>query len=87
MYKRGQTAILTATVKASGAPVSGASVMFSITKSNGTVATGSAVTNANDVAAMSYAIKKRDPVGTYQGGASAVMSNVSGSGATSFTVQ
>jgi hypothetical protein len=86
-YTRNQPVTVTATVSGNGAPVSGASVIFTITKANGTKVTGSATTGASGAASWSYRLKKTDPAGAYEAGAGATLNGLSGSGATSFTVQ
>jgi len=70
-YARNQQVTVTATVSADGAPVSGASVSFTITKANGAVVAGSATTGASGAAVFKYRLKRNDPVGPYQAGASA----------------
>jgi hypothetical protein len=87
-YTRSQTATITAMVTAAGAPVSGASVSFTLTKPNGTKATGTATTGANGSAVFKYRFnKQRDPVGTYQVSANANMNGVTGTAVTSFSVK
>jgi hypothetical protein len=86
-YSRNQSVTTTAIVTSSGAPVSGASVNFTITKANGSVVNGSATTASNGTAIYKYRIKSRDPLGSYQGKANASMSSVSASATTSFIVQ
>ena len=64
-----------------------ASVSFTITKANGAVVTGSALTGSNGTAVYKYRLKQRDPLGAYQARAVGTMSTVSGSATTSFNVQ
>ncbi len=87
-YTRSQTANLTAFVNGVGSPVSGAQVNFTITKPDGSVATGTSITGANGSTAYSYRFnRKRDPVGTYQVTAVANLNGVYGSSTTGFTVR
>jgi hypothetical protein len=87
-YTRSQTATVAAIVTGGGAPVSGASVTFTMTKSNGSVVTGTATTGVDGSVVFSYRFsKKRDPVGTYGVAGVASLNGVSGNGATSFVVQ
>jgi len=86
-YSRNQFATLTATVTSGTAPVSGASVVFTITKPNGAVATGTATTNSSGKASYKLRIQKQDPAGTYAVSVKATLGNVSGTATTSFQVQ
>jgi hypothetical protein len=87
-YTRTQTVTVTASVRALGSPVSGATVNFAMTKSNGVVARGTATTGANGTAVFTYRFnKKQDPVGTYQVSSNANVNGISGNGMTSFVVQ
>jgi len=87
-YTRTQTITVNATVKAAGTLVSGATVTFTMTKSNGTSVTSTATTGANGVAVFKYALnKKKDSSGTYQVCAQASSNGVSGSGTVTFTVK
>lgn len=86
-YNRNQSATLTATVTGGTAPVSGASVAFTITKTGGAVTTGTATTNSSGQAVYKFRIGKHDPVGTYSVGVKATLGNVAGAASTSFQVQ
>ncbi|HWQ33931.1 MAG TPA: NEW3 domain-containing protein [Blastocatellia bacterium] len=87
-YTRNQTASVTASVRAGGSPVSGASVAFTMTRSDGAVVTSTASTGANGTAVFRYSFnRKRDPTGTYQVRAVASVNGLSGSGQTSFVVK
>jgi hypothetical protein len=86
-YTRTQTVFVNAKVNAGGAPVAGAAVNFTVTKSNGAVAAGKATTGSDGTAAYKLRLKRQDPVGTYQAGAVATENAQSGSANTSFTVQ
>jgi len=87
-YTRTQTITVNATVKAAGTLVSGATVTFTMTKSNATSVTSTATTGANGVAVFKYVLsKKKDPSGTYQVRAQASANGVSGSGTVNFTVK
>ena len=65
-YARNQTATMTALVSADGSAVVGASVAFTMTRSNGSTVKGSGVTGSNGVATFKYTFRKKDPAGTYQ---------------------
>jgi hypothetical protein len=87
-YTRNQTATVNTTVRAAGTVVPGASVTFTMTRSNGTTVTAVATTGTNGVAVFKYAFnRKKDPVGTYQVSAQASANGVSGSGNVSFIVK
>lgn len=86
-YTRNQAVTLTATVTAGGTPLAGASVTFTIVKSNGVVVTGAASTGSNGAAVHKVRLEKQDPVGIYQAGAVAAQGTQSGSGTTKFTVR
>jgi hypothetical protein len=87
-YPRNQDVTVTAAVAADGAPVSGASVTFTITKTNGAKVTATATTGANGSAVYKYRLRKNDPVGPYQAGVRASLNGaLSGQAATSFMVQ
>jgi hypothetical protein len=47
-------------------PVSGATVRFTLTKSNGTTTTGTATTTSAGTAAWRYRLQNNDPTGTYK---------------------
>ena len=87
-YTRSQTATVNTTVRAAGTLVSGATVTFTMTKSNGTSVSSTSTTGTNGVAVFKYSFnRKKDPAGTYQVRAQAVMNAVSGSGVVSFVVK
>ena len=86
-YSRTQTVSVSTIVSADGSPVAGATVTFTIRKSNGTLVTGNATTGANGSAAFNYKIKRADPVGGYQAGAGANINGLSGTATASFVVQ
>jgi NPCBM-associated, NEW3 domain of alpha-galactosidase len=86
-YNRKQPVTMTSNVTANGSPVQGASVSFTMTKSNGATVTQSATTGSSGSASVRFQLKKPDPVGTYQGRGTASVNGVSGSAATTFTVQ
>jgi hypothetical protein len=69
-----------------GLPVSGVQLNFTVVKSNGTLATMSAVTGSNGSATVKYRLNKKDPSGTYQDKAATIVNGSSGSGATTFVV-
>ena len=68
-------------------PVANASVVFTITKSNGALLTGTAATGTDGAAVFTFRLKPPDPVGVYQVRAGAAKTPLSGTAATSFTVQ
>ena len=87
-YMRNQTATVNSTVRAAGAPVSGATVTFTMTKSNGIVVTNTAIAGTNGLAVFKYAFsRKKDPAGTYQVRAQAGSGGVSGTGVVTFAVK
>jgi uncharacterized repeat protein (TIGR01451 family) len=87
-YTRNQTAKVAASVSYAGSPVIGASVVFTLTKSDGSVVTGAATTGTTGSAGYSYRFnKKKDPVGTYKVNAVASMNGITGSAATTFMVK
>jgi hypothetical protein len=86
-YSRTQKASVTATVRAGGSVLPGATVTFTMTKPNGTVVTQSATTGSNGTASFTYAFNKRlDPTGTYQVKAVSNANGLAGQGTTSFLV-
>ena len=86
-YTLGQTVSITAEVTSGGAPVPGATVDFTITKSTGVLVSGSATTRSDGTAAYKLRLGRRDPVGTYQV-VGVVSQNIpSPSAFTSFTVK
>jgi M6 family metalloprotease-like protein len=85
-YSRSQTVSITATVTVGGSPVANDSVKFTITKANGAVVSGTAMTKTNGNAGYNLKLKRSDPVGTYQVNVTTTINAVSSSAATSFTV-
>jgi hypothetical protein len=87
-YTRTQTVTVNATVRASGTVISGAMVVFRMTKPNGAVVTKTATSGSNGVATFSYALsKKSDPTGIYQMRAQGSSNSISGVVTTSFSVR
>jgi hypothetical protein len=87
-YTRSQTATVNATVKAAGMASPGATVTFTMTKSNGTTIVSLATTDSNGVAVFKYAFnRKKDPSGTYQVRAEANANGIAGVGNVSFVVK
>ena len=87
-YTRSQTAMVNATVRAGGIPVAGVSVVFTMTKSNGTVITATRTTGSNGVAVFTHVLsRKKDPTGTYLVRAQSSSNGMSGTGNTSFMVR
>lgn len=87
VYVRGETVSMTATVKSGSAAVSGASVSFRLTKSNGVIATHTATTSSSGVATYNLRLGKKDVAGTYQLRADASSGSQSATATTSFSVQ
>src|SRR5881397_2065356 len=67
-YTRNQSVSIKATVRSGGSPVAKANVTFTITKSNGAVAMGTATTGTDGAATYKLRLRRDDPVGTYQAG-------------------
>jgi hypothetical protein len=86
-YSRNQPVLVSATVTSNGSPMANVNVSFTITKANGSVVSGSAITGANGTAVYKYRLQSRDPLGAYQARAVGTMSAVSGSATTTFNVQ
>ena len=82
------TVTMTANV-ANGGPVAGASVVFTLTKPNGSTTTKTATTNSSGVATSTYKLGPRDPTGLYSVSATATHSGSSASSSqnATFTVQ
>ena len=86
-YTLNQSATLRATVTSGGAPVSGATVAFTITRPDGTKVTNTATTAANGTATIKYRFnKQKDAPGNYQVSVAANWNGVLGSAVTSFTL-
>jgi 5-hydroxyisourate hydrolase-like protein (transthyretin family) len=78
---------VTAAVLGAGAPVAGATVTFTMTKSNGSSVTQTATTGADGRATFSYRFnRKSDPIGTYAVTAASAFKGSTGQAATSFLV-
>jgi hypothetical protein len=86
-YTRGQAVTITTTVQTNGAPVSGATVTVTVTRSNGSKANLAATTGTNGVAVVKYQVKKQDPTGTYNVLSKAAVSTTSATASTTFAVQ
>jgi len=87
-YARGQAVSITAAVGANGSPVSGASVVATVTRPNGSATTLSGTTGSSGYVVLTLQLKKRDQTGTYRVAATAnVPPGLSSSAGTSFTVQ
>jgi len=86
-YNLSQTVTMRGVVSAAGIPVAGATVSFTMTKSNGAVVLASGVTGTDGVAVVKYRFNKKDPKGTYQDKAAATVNGSLTSAATSFLVQ
>jgi len=85
-YSRGQTVLATAKVTSDGASMAGVAVKFSIVKSSGAVVTATATTGSDGTALYKLRLRKQDPVGTYQAGATATTKGLTISGNTTFEV-
>ena len=86
-YNRKQTVTMTGVVRANGSAVPGATVSFTMTRSNGTTISQSAVTGSNGSASTRFQLRKPDPTGMYQGRGASNMNGASGSATTNFSVQ
>lgn len=64
-YSARQTVSMTANVQNSGTPVAGASVTFTMTKSNGSKATSTVRADSTGKATWGYKLGPKDPRGTY----------------------
>jgi M6 family metalloprotease-like protein len=83
-----QTVSATSMVLSGGAPSSGASVTFTLTKSNGAKVTGTSATASNGTAPWSYKLGPKDPSGSYTMSSVATsQSQSAASNTVSFTVQ
>ncbi|HET9372394.1 MAG TPA: M12 family metallo-peptidase, partial [Vicinamibacterales bacterium] len=81
---KGGATSMTATVSASGAGLSGATVVFRLTKPNGVVVTSTGVTNGTGVATYSFKPSRKDPSGTYQVTATTTANGMTATAAGSF---
>jgi hypothetical protein len=86
-YNRNQTVTITSTVTSGGSPVVGASVTFTITKASGSLIVANGTTGADGIAAYKIRLKRQDPLGTYQVGATAKKEAATVNAATQFTVR
>ena len=86
-YTRSQTVTINTSATANGSPAVGANVTFTLTRADGTVVIGSAITEANGSAVFTYRFRKRDPIGTYTVSVNANLNGVSGNGSTNFAVR
>lgn len=85
LYSVNKTAVMSSLVKSGTTAVSGASVMFTVTAPNGSVALQNATTGSTGLATSNYRLSSKAVKGVYQ-----VRTTVSGQsayGSTSFTVQ
>ncbi len=85
-YAARETVVSTALVTVNGAPASGVTVTFTMTKANGTKTTKTATTAADGKASWSYKLAPKDPKGAYTISAQASVNSQSGAGSASFTV-
>ena len=84
-YGQNDWVVITAAVSATGSPVSGASVTFTVTEPDGFVVSKTALTGTDGAASFRLHVKRQDPVGTYQ--VTATLNNAIPEGATTFLVQ
>lgn len=87
VYLRGATVTITTTVRAGTSPVASAGVTVTITRANGSKVALLATTGSTGVAVVTYRITNWEKRGVWQVTSSATTGSVSGTGATSFTVQ
>ena len=86
-YTRTQKATVTAVVRAGGSTMAGVSVVFTMTKPNGSVVTQTNTTGTNGTAVFIYSFdRRRDPLGTYQVQAVSNVNGLKGQGTASFVV-
>ena len=85
-YTINQTVTMRGVVSSGTQPVSGASVTFNLTKSNGAVTSMSGTTGTDGSVTVKYRINKKDPTGTYQDNAATTVNGNPGSAGTSFVV-
>jgi hypothetical protein len=86
-YSRNQTAIVTSIVTAAGAPVSNATVTFTMTKPEGRTVTQTTQTGADGRAVFSFKLeRKRDQTGTYSVRSVASFDGYTGQASTTFLV-
>ena len=87
-YVRNQSVVITATVGNDGVRAAGASVTFTVTKSNGSKVATTVTADSNGVAVYRMRLKKIDPTGAYQVRADATVNGaITGSATVGFTVQ
>ena len=86
-YSANQTVSTRAVVSSAGMPMVGASVVVTLTKSNGSLVTMNGTTGSDGGVTVKYRINKKDPQGTYGDAAAATVSGGSASTATSFVVK
>jgi len=79
-YTRRSTVPITGTVLNGGTPTSGASVVFTLTRADGSTVTQSATTSTKGIATWSYKLNPKSPTGTYSVNAQATLSSVGGAG-------
>jgi hypothetical protein len=81
------TVPISATVTSASGNVAGASVLFTMTKSDGKTATSSATTDGSGTATWSYRLHPKDPSGAYQVTADATANGQSDTNTATFAVQ
>jgi hypothetical protein len=86
-YSLNSTATTRGVVLRGTTPVSGASVTFTITKSNGSRVHITGTTGTDGSVTVKYRLNKKDPKGTYQDEAATSVNGSSGSATTSFVVR
>ena len=86
-YLRGQTVYMSALVKSNGVAVSGASVKFNITLSNGSISVLSATSGSDGYARATYRLGKgKGAIGNYALRADAASGSSTATASTSFSV-
>lgn len=87
-YAIRSTVPITATVTSGGSPAAGASVLFTMTKANGSVTTKTITAGSNGVAVWNYRLGTKDPKGTWTVKARATHNGLTGadSNVDTFTV-
>jgi hypothetical protein len=86
-YTRNPAVSITAKVSSGGSPIANVPVTFTVSKSNGAVVTATATTGSTGSAVYKLRLTKQDPVGSYQATVGLATNAMSGSAATSFTVE
>ncbi len=86
-YNQGNSIDVTTVVKSGSSSVPGASVNCTVTGPNSTKMSATATTGTNGTTSVTFKLKRNAPTGIYQALSVAATNGISGTGATSFTVQ